>query len=188
MMGLPLSGDGSAYGTTSTHSVNYSLAHNNTYDSYAKKMVDNWYKINISDKNYGIYIDTNTGFCNDRETTSGVQSGYGTLGFGTNITSYAAWGRLYNNDKIKKIQTPILQCTNKERDLFTVSSASIGNKKLTYPIGLITSDEVVFAGVTFGDANYTYYLRTDQVYWTMSPYHGGWGCAFVHCKCKWWSS
>jgi len=73
----------------------------------------------------------------------------------------------------KTTQTATLQCTNKSRDLFTTNTndaENTGNKKLQYPIGLITSDEVVFAG-GFGDNlgyNQTYYLFTNQDYWTMS--------------------
>ena len=53
--------------------------------------------------------------------------------------------------------------------MFTVSGSSKGNHKLTYPIGLITSDEVVLAGGFGGSSNNSYYLYTGQYYWTMSP-------------------
>jgi len=85
-------------------------------------------------------------------------------------SAYAPVSGLYDTSSWKTIQTPILQCTNKERDLFTISNASIGNKKLTYPVGLITSDEVVFAGGFGGSLSRSYYLYTDSTYWTMSPY------------------
>ena len=55
-------------------------------------------------------------------------------------------------------------------DLYTVAVSSKGNKALTYPVGLITSDEVVYAGGFGGKANSTYWLYTNQNYWTMSPY------------------
>ena len=64
--------------------------------------------------------------------------------------------------------------TNKE-DIFTVSS-EIGNGALTYPVGLITSDEMVLAGgrgqITLEDVghNCTYYLRSGAWYWTLSPH------------------
>lgn len=69
---------------------------------------------------------------------------------------------------------PTLQCYNKRRDLFTTNISdleNIGNKKLTYPVGLITSDEVIFAGGFGGAGNSTYYLYTNKDYWTMSPYY-----------------
>jgi len=171
MMGIPLNGTAQTANTTSSNSTSYSAAHTNTYDSNAKATIDSWYKTNIVDKGFSSYVDTNTGFCNDRQTMSGVHSSYGTAGYGTQLTAYAPWGRLYQNSAWKTTQTPTLQCSNKSRDLFTVTSASEGNKKLTYPVGLITSDEVVFGGGFGGTNNSTYYLYTNQHYWTMSPYH-----------------
>ena len=93
---------------------------------------------------------------------------YGTLGYGTNATAYAPLGRLYQSGSWKSSQTPSLRCTN-TNDLFTVSGSSKGNQELAYPIGLITSDEVVLAGGFGGRNNTSYYLYTNQTYWTMSP-------------------
>jgi len=163
----------------SGNSSSYSQAHSNLYDSNAKATIDSWYKTNIVDKGFSSYVDTNTGFCNDRQTMSGVHSSYGTAGYGTQLTAYAPWGRLYQNSAWKTTQTPTLQCSNKSRDLFTVTSASEGNKKLTYPVGLITSDEVVFGGGFGGTNNSTYYLYTNQNYWTMSPYYYDGSHAYV---------
>jgi len=154
----------------SGNSLSYSGAHSNLYDSNAKATIDSWYKTNIVDKGFSSYVDTNTGFCNDRQIDKTAHSSYQGDGYGTQQTAYAPWGRLYQNSVWKTTQTPTLQCANKERDLFTLTSANIGNKKLTYPVGLISSDEVVF-GRGFGAANnITYYLYTNRIYWTMSPY------------------
>ena len=38
-----------------------------------------------------------------------------------------------------------------------------------YPIGLITADEVAFAGGVYNVSNINYYLYTNTVNWTMSP-------------------
>ena len=148
----------------------YATAHQNLIDSTVKSAIDSWYKTNIIDKGHSDYVDTNTGFCNDREVSSGTM-GYTGAGYETQQTAYSSWGRLSGTNAWKPIQTPSLQCANKERDLFTVSSASLGNKKLMYPVGIITSDETVFAGDIGGTNNNTYYLYTKQNYWTMSP-HG----------------
>lgn len=41
---------------------------------------------------------------------------------------------------------------------------------LTYPIGLITSDEVIYAGGSFSSINKDYYLYlSEKPWWTMSP-------------------
>ena len=56
-----------------------------------------------------------------------------------------------------------------------------GNQKLTYPIGLITADEVAFAGGVYNTNNKQFYLYTNQYYWTMSPYcfNGGYAHVFL---------
>lgn len=48
---------------------------------------------------------------------------------------------------------------------------SKGNKALTYPIGLITADEVIMAGGSSKKGNSSYYLYNNDYYWTMTPYH-----------------
>jgi len=150
-------------------STSYNDAHANLYDSNAKVAIDNWYKTNIVDKGYENYIDINTGFCNDRQLDKTYLTDYAGDGYGVQTSTYAPAGRI-DQEQRKTTLTPIIQCTNKERDLFTHTSASTGNKKLTYPIGLITGDELIFAG-TFGGirGSSTFYLKTNQGYWTMSP-------------------
>ena len=158
---------GYMYGSIGASS--YASTHANNTDSTIKGILDSWYKINIVDKGYSDKVSTEAGFCNDRKTQSGVASGYGTLGYGTNQTAYAPWGRLYQNGW-KSSQTPSLKCSQIGNDMFTVSGSSKGNHKLTYPIGLITSDEVVLAGGFGGSSNSSYYLFTDQDYWTITPH------------------
>ncbi len=170
MMGIPLNGDYPIQNETTIHSGSYVDAHSNVYDSDAKKIIDNWYKTNIVDKGYSDKIDINTGFCNNGQTASGISSGYSTARYNQFTTSYISWGSVYANGW-KSIQTPTLQCTNKERDLFTLNNANIGNKKLIYPVGMITSDEAIFAGAFSDDRNKNYYLYTNQNYWTMSPWY-----------------
>ena len=63
-------------------------------------------------------------------------------------------------------------CSN-ENDRFTAST-STGNGALTYPIGLITADEVAYAGGAYGTANSSYYIAQNASvgvvrWWTMSP-------------------
>jgi len=77
----------------------------------------------------------------------------------------AAYIRIANSTKL-----PVLTCTNAS-DLYTLSSSTKGNKSLTYPIGLISADEVSMAGGVTGQNNYGYYLYNGQSYWTLSPYY-----------------
>ena len=150
---------------------NYSATHANTNNSTIKGVLDNWYKTNILDKGYSDKISTEAGFCNDRQTMSGVVSGFGTTGYGTSATTYAPIGRLMLNENWKSDQTPSLKCSQIANDMFTVNGSSKGNHKLTYPVGLITSDEVVLAGGFGGSSNNSYYLYTNLDYWTMSPFY-----------------
>ena len=66
-------------------------------------------------------------------------------------------------------KSPSFECQN-ESDLYTTSGSSQGNKALTYPIGLISADEVAYAGGVYGISNNGYYLYTSQYYWTLSPF------------------
>ena len=122
-----------------------------------KTMLDNWYKTNIEDKEYSNYLSDNI-FCNDRSIYSGD-------GFSLNqITIYGAGDRLHTHKQ------PILKCPRQE-DQFTVNTSNnIGNGELIYPIGLITADEVVYAGAKYDSINKLYYLYTGNSYFTMTPY------------------
>jgi len=133
--------------------------------------LDNWYLNNIANNTeYSKNVDINTGFCNDRELSSGTY-GYTGAGYGVQDSAYAPAGRVAgsNRGSYRSPQVPTLQCTNKERDLFTHTNANNGNKKLTYPIGMITMDEAIFAGGFAGTQNKSYYLCVDREYHTMTP-------------------
>ena len=122
--------------------------------STVKENLDTWYQANligVADK-----IDGNAGFCGDRTLHSGT-------GTGTTRTYYGARYRLFNN------KTPTFECQD-DSDLYTTSGSSQGNKALTYPIGLISADEVAYAGGVYGISNNGYYLYTSQYYWTLSPF------------------
>ena len=61
-----------------------------------------------------------------------------------------------------------------KNDAFTVNDTSKGNGALTYPVGLITADEIVAAGSgKYGIANRSYYLykNSSYYYWSLSPYY-----------------
>lgn len=52
-----------------------------------------------------------------------------------------------------------------------MNGANKGNKALLKPIGLITADEVAYAGGVYSLNNSDYYLYTNQYYWTMTPFN-----------------
>ncbi len=134
-------------------STSYEEAHKNEVDSDIKIKLDNWYQDNLLQ--FDSYL-ADAGFCNDRSLYSGV--GF----YNGNHTFYGAYGRLMEN------KNPQFSCPNPKNDLFTVSNSK-GNKSLKYKIGLITGDEVAYAGAVNGVWNRNYYLCIEASYWTMTP-------------------
>ena len=138
-------------------------------------VLNTWYSNNLA--SYADDLDGNAGFCNDREPSTSSSSSNGSGGTGTTTTYYGAYIRLIVN---QNSVSPTFECEN-DSDLFTTSGSSDGNGALTYPIGLITADEVVYAGGSWFSNNSSYYLYTGQNYWTMSPlsFSGNWSEARV---------
>ena len=157
---------GYMYGNTSgstTEEVNA-----NTNNSTIKSYLDSWYSTNLSE--YASYI-ADSGFCNDRTLSTRSNNGNGVQ---TNVTAYyAAYDRYYTN------YNPSLVCPNAKNDLFTVSETD-GNQALTYPIGLITIDELMLAGARNEYVNKLYYPFSGYTYWTMSPGNFDSGSATAH--------
>ncbi len=134
----------------------FAEVHTNTNDSSIKTTLDSWYKTNIVDKGYGDKVTTSVGFCGDRTLHSGD-------GINNNVHSYfGAYGRHVN-------KTAQFTCPEPSRDLYTTTDSSIGNKSLTYPVGLITYDELVFAGMDSRHINKLSWVYSTHDYWTMSP-------------------
>ena len=139
-------------------------ARENTTDSTIKTIIDKWYKDNLN-TNYGKYLSTTAVYCNDRSTSDN--------------TYFGAHTRLITN------KTPSYDCTVTE-DKFTVDS-STGNGKLTYPIALMTADEVSFAGGLYGTNAPTWYYYNSANgsstgstwWWLLSPNNWSGGSADV---------
>ena len=154
---------GYMYGTPG--SSTYAETHANINDSYIKNEIDTWYEENLL--SYSIYL-ADAGFCGDRSmaNTNGLWDPMDTaLGYGTNYTIYGSYNRLYNN------KNPQFVCPQ-SNDLYTTASSDKGNKALDYPIGLITADEVSYAGGVDGKGNTSYYLNLGIQHWTISPAAG----------------
>ena len=145
----------------------------NVKDNNIKTQVDKWYVSNI----YGKY-DNNSNllenylsdeiFCNDRTSNSNVFP----LGSRNSSYDYGASTRNVLN------KFPSFKCPNLSNDGFTlktngatsiVKASGNGNNMLIYPVGLITADEVAYAGGQNGSLNQKYYLYTGTQYWTISP-------------------
>ena len=168
------------YMTGTARVSDYASTHSNTANSTIKGVIDTWYKTNIVDKGYSTYV-ADAIYCNDRSianddatnaTLTKANSSYVNTGFGyaTNVTAYGEFKRNWVN------HVPSLVCPN-DNDKFTIDS-TLGNGKLTYPVALITSDEIVYAGGYAYDyntssyiANTEFYLHTPSYwYWTLTPW------------------
>ena len=166
---------GFMYGTAG--SSDYASTHANTNKSTILTNLETWYTNNLAS-----YEDklADTIWCNDKNTFTKFATGanYGTgLGYGTNKTGYGAYNRIYAGDTAS-YASPSLICSNDNNggklSKFTVKDIINGNGDLTYKIGLLTEDEIVFAGYNFFSSNSSTYLQEnvgDDGWWTMSPDH-----------------
>ena len=190
-------------GQKGTASSNFDGAHKvdkTSTKSDALTQIESWYN---QDTNLGTlaaqYIDVDTGFCSD-STASTINHGdsypgTGSLGFGSNKTTYAGTDRVWQSGSTSASnpQTPTLKCgytvstqktdeNARKRDLYTGPGATSGgtkglsgnvegNNALPVPVGLITMDEVIYAGGFFGKTNANYWLKTGKYYWAMSPFY-----------------
>ena len=140
----------------------YASTHANINESSILMNLEYWYKNNLISYENKL---ADTIWCNDKSTSSG-------LGYGTNETSYAAHNRLFSTEQ------PTLKCPNDNNggklSKFTVSDTINGNGNLNYKIGLLTGDELAYAGYTYGSNNLANYLQENtegwrQGWWTMTP-------------------
>ena len=162
---------GYMYGTSG------SLANNrtNTNDSAIKKTIDTWYKNDLL-SSYGKYISKTAIYCSDRSTQN---NSYST----SSKFYYSAYTRLADN------KAPTYKCggntsdglfesTQAIQDKFSASTTGGGNGRLTYPIAMMTADEVAFAGGKYATVNSSvwYYANSanssivgTNSWWLISP-------------------
>ena len=143
--------------------TDYASTHANTNKSTILTNLETWYNNNISD-----YADkiADTVWCNDKtivKDTTYNPSSYGGnatgLGFGINKTWYGAAQRLLSTSGSAGGTGPSLKCNG---ELSKISSK----------VGLITADELAFAGYAYGLENSTTYLQenaTDTYWCSLSP-------------------
>ena len=138
---------------------------NNTTDSTIKTTIDTWYKNNLI--NYTKYLSTSAVYCNDRSLGTG-QTYSASSKF--NFASYYRMDMDTNGAKAN----PSYNCTD-IRDAFSVDNTSA---KLSYPVSLMTADEIVFAGgVVYKsmDTPYAWFISNSvgtQIisdWWSLSP-------------------
>ena len=155
---------GYMYGTSGSLESNRT----NENSSTIKQYLESWYSTNLLKENK--YINQNTSFCNERTVSiTGNYNKYGIgIYYGTRIDE-----RLWNN------KTPSYNCEN-VKDNFSINNSEA---KLTYPVGLMTADEISYAGgvaYTIADAPYIWYYNNSNnksvtsalTWYTISPVNG----------------
>ncbi len=172
---------GYMYGTPG--STTYDATHENKNDSTVKIAVDKWYEDNLK-TNYATYL-ADTLFCGDKTLAeSGIGLDNTAKGYGTNKTYYSSIERLRFSSGTTLIttSTPTFKCAEKANDnysRYTTTKTTLPNGKetngdLKYPIGLLTADEVAYAGAyKYQQTNKTYYLYNSSItsYWWLSSPH-----------------
>ena len=128
----------------------------NTNDSTVKQTIDSWYAANMTE--YTQYLE-DTVWCNNRSIYQ--KNGWDKDYQGTKYLYFGTYGNISR-------KLPNLSCPS-VNDSFTVDRKN-GNGMLTYPVSLLTADEVTLAGHT-RLSNRTSYLFTGERWYTLSPYY-----------------
>ena len=190
---------GYMYGTTGSLDNNRT----NENNSLIKEYIDNWYdgtrtivnstyQKEYTDEStnklidYSKYISTEAIYCNDRSTPIYNMSSYFQYGAGTRVHS----NKKPSYDCGKNTSTNAwIGGSQSVDDMFTYTSSNVGNKKLKYPIGLMTSDEIIYAGGIFTSTPidglwYTQNSAGNNVnssnWWTLSPRYFSGDTAFPY--------
>ena len=160
---------GFKYGTPG--SSKYEATHANTNNSTILTNLETWYTNNL--KTYESVID-DTVWCNDKTNVTDTSynpwdySNVTGLGYGTNVTYYGATQRLVGTSGSAGGTGPSLKCNGEL-------------SKINSKVGLITADELAYAGYADGLQNTTTYLQenaTDTDWWSLSP--GGFSGSFAY--------
>ena len=151
---------GFKYGTAGAS--DYATTHANTNKSTILTNLETWYNNNL--KTYESVID-NSVWCNDKTNVTDTTynpwnwSNVNGLGYAKNVTYYGATQRLLSASNSAGGTGPSLKCNGEL-------------SKITSKVGLITADELAFAGYAYNIGNTTTYLQenaTDTSWWSLSP-------------------
>ena len=149
---------GFKYGTPGSNT--YEATHANTNNSTILTNLETWYTNNLK-----TYADTiaDTVWCNDKTNVTDTSydpwgwtpNGYG---YGKNVTYYGATQRLISTNGRTGGTGPSLKCNS-------------GLSKINSKVGLITADELAFAGYAYNIRNTVTYLKenTSGEWWSLSP-------------------
>ena len=154
---------GFKYGTAG--SSTYEATHANTNNSTILTNLETWYTNNLAA--YESVIDDNV-WCNDKTNVTDTSYDPWSItpngkGYAKNVTYYGATQRLVSKSNSAGGAGPSLKCNGEL-------------SKINSKVGLITADELAFAGYAFNIGNTTTYLQenaTDTYWWSLSPYGFG---------------
>ena len=159
---------GFMYGTAGAS--DYASTHANTNNSAILTYLETWYTNNL--KTYADAI-TDTVWCNDKtNVTDTTYDPWGIppngLGYAKNVTYYGATQRLVSASGSAGGTGPSLKCNGEL-------------SKINSKVGLITADELAFAGYAYHKYNTTTYLQENATtdWWSLSPFGFSSGYAWV---------
>ena len=148
-------------------SSTYDATHANTNNSTILTNLETWYTNNL--KTYESVIDDNV-WCNDKTNVTDTSYDPWSItpngrGYAKNVTYYGATQRLVSKNGNAGGTGPSLKCTGEL-------------SKINSKVGLITADELAYAGYAYAQNNTTTYLQenaTDTYWWSLSPgrFNGG---------------
>ena len=148
------------YGTPGSRT--HAATHANTNKSTILTNLETWYNNNL--KTYESVIDDNV-WCNDKINVTDTTfnpwnwSNVNGLGYAKNVTYYGATQRLVSKSGSAGGTGPSLKCNGEL-------------SKITSKVGLITADELAFAGSIFATYNRSTYLQENTGttwWWSLSP-------------------
>ena len=137
-----------ANGINSNANITFNSNYNNyTYmyytNSQVKSTLESWYQTNIGSKtNLASSVASGAYYCEQAKAK-----------YSDSYTSGSATMTTYNK------YTPDFKC----------SSDGNGKGVINASVGLLSYDEVVYAGGYYGKSNSNYYLYNNKYFWTMSP-------------------
>ena len=160
---------GFKYGTVGAST--YEATHANTNKSTILTNLETWYTNNL--KTYESVIDDNV-WCNDKTNVTDTSYDPWSItpngkGYAKNVTYYGATQRLVSKSNSAGGTGPSLKCNGEL-------------SKINLKVGLITADELAFAGYAKGLQNTTTYLQenaTDTWWWSLSPSYFNGSNAYV---------
>ena len=143
----------------SNGNLSTSNCYNNENSSTIKINLETWYSTNISNQGTSVTnLIVDTPFCYDRNVSTIADDTVYYAGFTRLIDKDISWD--WNNNPNA---APQFKCDR------ALDKLSVTDGTLTYPIGLLTSDEAAYAGTLPFLPNENNYLNTSDWYWIGTP-------------------